>query len=348
MHKLRSLSQQKISLFIALYLGILLNLPIFFRRYGQLHYNNVLSIAVEMLACFALVYFLTLLLSFTGKTIFRVLLSVIVVSSVAASYYMILFNVDIGYGILAAALASDSIDLSKESIGTHFAGWVVLFSLLPLVLLWASKMPGAALKETRPKGLLKKVVLLIAAGLVCYLPQLSLRLDLYDRVIDLVAEGVDLEILVGDDIPEQHIGKKLAQHQRILCASPDYLKAHGVPESLEALTQHQCLVLKERDNPFGIWSVTAEGEEQRIRVKGALSSNSGEVVLQWALKHHGIILRSQWDVQPYLDSGELVQVLPAYSQPASVWAVYPTRLAESAKLRVCVEFFQQRFSQLLG
>ena len=179
-------------------------------------------------------------------------------------------------------------------------------------------------------------------------PQLSLRLDLYDRVIDLVAEGVDLEILVGDDIPEQHIGKKLAQHQRILCASPDYLKAHGVPESLEALTQHQCLVLKERDNPFGIWSVTAEGEEQRIRVKGALSSNSGEVVLQWALKHHGIILRSQWDVQPYLDSGELVQVLPAYSQPASVWAVYPTRLAESAKLRVCVEFFQQRFSQLLG
>lgn len=179
-------------------------------------------------------------------------------------------------------------------------------------------------------------------------PQLSLRLDLYDRVIDLVAEGVDLEILVGDDIPEQHIGKKLAQHQRILCASPDYLKAHGVPESLEELTQHQCLVLKERDNPFGIWSVTAEGEEQRIRVKGALSSNSGEVVLQWALKHHGIILRSQWDVQPYLDSGELVQVLPAYSQPASVWAVYPTRLAESAKLRVCVEFFQQRFSQLLG
>jgi LysR family transcriptional activator of dmlA len=179
-------------------------------------------------------------------------------------------------------------------------------------------------------------------------PQLSLRLDLYDRVIDLVAEGVDLEILVGDDIPEQHIGKKLAQHQRILCASPDYLKAHGVPVSLEALTQHQCLVLKERDNPFGIWSVTAEGEEQRIRVKGALSSNSGEVVLQWALKHHGIILRSQWDVQPYLDSGELVQVLPAYSQPASVWAVYPTRLAESAKLRVCVEFFQQRFSQLLG
>ncbi|PKE31601.1 LysR family transcriptional regulator [Rahnella sp. AA] len=178
-------------------------------------------------------------------------------------------------------------------------------------------------------------------------PQLNLRLDLFDRVVDLVAEGIDLEILVGDDIPEQHIGKKLAQHQRILCASPRYLATHGEPGSPDALTQHQCLVLRERDNPFGIWSLTGEGQEQRVRVKGVLSSNSGEVVLQWALKHHGIILRSEWDVRPYIDRGELVQVLPQFSQPASVWAVYPTRLADSAKLRVCVEFLHQRFSQLL-
>ena len=178
-------------------------------------------------------------------------------------------------------------------------------------------------------------------------PLLNLRLDLFDRVVDLVAEGVDLEILVGDDIPEQHIGKRLVQHQRILCASPAYLAAQGIPQTPDELTQHQCLVLKERDNLFGIWPLTADGQEHRVRVRGALSSNSGEVVLQWARKNHGIILRSQWDVQPYLKSGELVQILPACSQPASVWAVYPTRLADSAKLRVCVEFLQQRFSQLL-
>src|SRR5476649_338619 len=170
MHKLRLLSQQRISLFIALYLGILLNLPIFFRRFGQLHYDNLLSIAVEMLASFALVYFLTLLVSFTGKTVFRLLLSLIVISSAAASYYMILFNVDIGYGILAAALASDSIDLSKESIGTHFIAWTVLVSLIPVLLLWLSKMPGAALKQTTPKTLAVKIVLLIVSGLLCYLP----------------------------------------------------------------------------------------------------------------------------------------------------------------------------------
>ena len=170
MQKLRLLSQQSIFLFIALYLGILLNLPIFFRRYSQLHYDNALSIAVEMLAAFALVYFLCVLLSFTGKTVFRILMSVVVISSAAASYYMILFNVDIGYGILAAALASDSIDLSKESIGTHFIAWTVLVSLIPVLLLWLSKMPGAALKQTTPKTLAVKIVLLIVSGLLCYLP----------------------------------------------------------------------------------------------------------------------------------------------------------------------------------
>ncbi|TCQ89361.1 kdo(2)-lipid A phosphoethanolamine 7''-transferase (plasmid) [Rahnella variigena] len=170
MHKLRTLSQQSISLFIALYLGILLNLPIFFRRFEQLHYDNALSIAVEAIACFALVYFLCMLLSYTGKTVFRVLMTAIVISSAAASYYMILFNVDIGYGILAAALASDSIDLSKESVGTHFIAWTVLVSLIPVLLLWLSKMPGAALRQTTFKKLAVRTVLLAVSGLICYMP----------------------------------------------------------------------------------------------------------------------------------------------------------------------------------
>ncbi|NGX86764.1 kdo(2)-lipid A phosphoethanolamine 7''-transferase [Rahnella sp. Lac-M11] len=170
MHKIRSLSLQSISVFIALYLGILLNLPIFIRRYSQLHYDNMLSIVVEMVACVALVYFLCMLLSYTGKTVFRVLMTAIVISSAAASYYMILFNVDIGYGILAAALASDSIDLSKESVGTHFVAWTALVSLIPVLLMWLSTLPGAALKQTTFKNVAVKTGLLVISGLLCYMP----------------------------------------------------------------------------------------------------------------------------------------------------------------------------------
>jgi LysR family transcriptional activator of dmlA len=69
-------------------------------------------------------------------------------------------------------------------------------------------------------------------------------------------------------------------------------------------------------------------------------------VLQWALDGRGVLLRSMWDVRPLLEQGRLVQVLPEYWQSADVWAVYPTRLANSGKLRVCVEFLQKQLGRL--
>lgn len=177
-------------------------------------------------------------------------------------------------------------------------------------------------------------------------PRLDIRLDVFDRVVDIVGEGFDLEIRVGDDLPDQHLGRKLASNRRVLCASPEYLQRRGIPHSLEELDAHDCLVLKERNNAFGLWTLTRDGEEATVRVGGPLSSNSGEIVLEWALSGGGILLRSMWDVKPLLEQGRLVQVLPDYSQSANVWAVYPTRLSQSAKLRVCVEFLEECFRDL--
>lgn len=177
-------------------------------------------------------------------------------------------------------------------------------------------------------------------------PDLEIRLDLFDRVVDIVNEGFDLEIRVGDDIPGQHIGRQLVSNRRILCAAPDYLQRRGTPQSLAELERHDCLVLKERDNAFGIWQMECGDQHDSVRVSGPLSSNSGEIVLQWALDGRGVLLRSMWDVKPLLEQGRLVQILPDYTQSANVWAVYPTRLANSGKLRVCVEFLQEHFRRL--
>jgi len=81
-----------------------------------------------------------------------------------------------------------------------------------------------------------------------------------------------------------------------------------------------------------------------LKVAGPLSSNHGEVAVQWALAGRGIVLRSMWDVRPLLERGELVRVLPDVSQTASIWAVYPARLAASAKVRVCVDFLADEFA----
>ncbi|WP_410013600.1 kdo(2)-lipid A phosphoethanolamine 7''-transferase [Sodalis sp. C49] len=169
MRKLLQLSQLKISLFIAFYIGIILNIPILIRRYQQLQYNNALSVAIEVLALFSLVFLLTMLLSLLGKTLYRVLVTLVVVSSVAASYYMVLYNVDIGYGILAAVMTTD-VDLSKESVGYHFFIWVILVSLIPLALIWLAPMPEAALRRSNVRHISKKGLLIVTAALCCWLP----------------------------------------------------------------------------------------------------------------------------------------------------------------------------------
>lgn len=89
-------------------------------------------------------------------------------------------------------------------------------------------------------------------------------------------------------------------------------------------------------------------EKKSVKVSGHLSSNSGEIVLQWALEGKGIMLRSEWDVLPFLESGKLVQVLPEYAQSANIWAVYREPLYRSMKLRVCVEFLAAWCQQRLG
>lgn len=178
-------------------------------------------------------------------------------------------------------------------------------------------------------------------------PDLEVRLDVFDRVVDIVAEGFDLEIRVGDDLPGRHIGRRLVSNHRVLCATPAYLQPRGIPTSLNDLAHHDCLVIKERNNPFGVWRLSCAGRDEVVRVGSRLSSNNGEIVLQWALSDRGIILRSLWDVQPLLDQGKLVRVLHDYTQSANVWAVYPTRLSDSAKLRVCVEFLERYFRKAL-
>ena len=177
-------------------------------------------------------------------------------------------------------------------------------------------------------------------------PSLEIRLDVFDRVVDIIAEGFDLEIRIGDDLPPQHMARKLVDNQRVLCATPEYLEQRGIPGSLKDLDGHDCLVLKERNNPFGVWHLQYEGREESVRVNGPLSSNNGEIVLQWALGSRGVLLRSYWDVKPLIKAGKLVRVLDGYTQGANIWAVYPTRLADSAKLRVTVEFLEQYFRAL--
>ncbi len=174
-------------------------------------------------------------------------------------------------------------------------------------------------------------------------PKLQVRLELFDRLVDVAAEGFDLDVRVGDEIAPHLIARRLADNHRVLCAAPGYVAQRGTPRTLDDLRGHDCLAIKERDHPFGVWRLQCDGREQMVKVSGPLSSNNGEVALRWALDGRGIVLRSMWQVASLLGEKKLVQVLPGCLQPANVWAVYPVRLERSAKLRVAVEFLVQWF-----
>ncbi len=206
--------------------------------------------------------------------------------------------------------------------------------------------PRGHLRLCSSFGFGRQIVAPVIADLARHHPALQLRLDLFDRLVDITAEGYDLDVRVGDVIPQHLIARRLAANRRILCASPAYLGRAGTPRSVADLAGHDCLVIKERDHPFGVWSLRSRHGEQNAKVSGPLSSNNGEVVARWAVEGHGIFLRSMWNVAPLLAAGTLVQVLPEWYQEANIWAVYPPRLDGSAKVRVCVEWLQQAMGGL--
>lgn len=210
-----------------------------------------------------------------------------------------------------------------------------------------SQHPQGSIRITSSFGFGRCHVAPVLAELSKQYPSLDIRFDVIDAVVDLVKEGIDLDIRIGNEIAPHLIAKKLFGNQRILAAAPSYLAEYGTPKKLSELAQHQCLVIKERDHPFGIWRLNHKNGEQSVKVSGRLAANNGEMVRLWALAGHGIMLRSIWDVSEAIKSGELIQVLPEYRQDADIWAVYPSRLTASAKLRVCVEFIADQLNTRL-
>lgn len=201
--------------------------------------------------------------------------------------------------------------------------------------------PVGTLNITSSLGFGRSHVAPILSDFVKRYPKLNIRFDTIDKMQDLINNHIDLDIRVGNTVNSNFITKFLYHNKRVLCASPEYLAQHGTPKTLQELLRHECLVIKERDHPFGIWELNTDQGEVEVKISGKLASNNGEMVHLWALAGHGIMLRSLWDVGDAILTGQLVQVLPEYYQKADIWAVYPTRLSRSAKLRVCVEYFKQ-------
>ena len=181
-------------------------------------------------------------------------------------------------------------------------------------------------------------------------PQVRIDLQLTERLPDLAADGFDAAVWLWApqaNRMSQWSVTPLAKNERVLVASPDYVKARGRPRSLEELRQHDCLLVRESDTPSGTWYLSKEGESapaQMIKVKGALVSNSGELVRDWCVNGHGIMLRSLWDVAPLIANGLLLRVLPKYAMlDANIQWLAPFRAQSPKRVQLLREFLIAQF-----
>lgn len=209
--------------------------------------------------------------------------------------------------------------------------------------------------QAAPRGLLRvttsvsfgarQLSPLIADYLVAY-PDVSIDLSLHDYYVDLLEARIDLAIRLGQLSDSSLIARKLCAVEMVLCASPGYLKANGVPQKPRDLLKHSCLIYTHAASRA--WTFTdRNGKEEVVRAAGRLSANSGDALLALAVKDAGITLAPDYLVGDDLTAGRLIRLLPDYAtQDTPVYAVYPHSRYLSAKTRTFVDFLASRFAHL--
>lgn len=176
-------------------------------------------------------------------------------------------------------------------------------------------------------------------------PEVELQLELSDRPLDLTEHALDIGIRFGTPPDARVVAKRIAHNRRLLCASPAYLAKHGIPSTPQQLVDHQCIVIRENTQTYNNWQLRNASQQIMVKVDGRLSTNHGEIAVDWALTGHGIVLRSEWDVAAYLRDGKLCRILvPWVGEIADIHAIYPQRHYVPAKTRAFLDFLSERFA----
>ncbi|WP_370425573.1 LysR family transcriptional regulator (plasmid) [Pantoea vagans] len=183
----------------------------------------------------------------------------------------------------------------------------------------------------------------LIAEFLSHHPALQFQIELADRYVDVIGEGVDMAIRIGTLADSTLIARPLGELKRVICCSPDYLKRAGTPQHPDELLQHACLRYG-REGQNG-WELQVNGKAKWLAVQGPMVSNNGEVLRDAALAGLGLVLLPAFIVESALQRGELVTVLDGCQPPPlSLNAVYPQHRQRSEVNRQLLAFLQTRLA----
>lgn len=210
----------------------------------------------------------------------------------------------------------------------------------------AAAAPKGLLRVNATLGFGRSHIAPLISDFTSLYPQVQVQLQLSVDPPPLTEDTFDVCVRFGEPPDARVLARHLAPNRRLLCAAPAYLAAHGIPKVPHDLARHECIGIRQGGEAYGTWRLSLGKRCESVKVRGKLSTNDGEIAVNWALAGHGIVMRAEWDIARYLRSGRLLQVLENYRTPsADIHAVFPQRHQVSARVRAFVDFLTAHFEK---
>lgn len=203
---------------------------------------------------------------------------------------------------------------------------------------------GGHLKVSAPAGFGRQHVAPLVGDFMLANPDVTVNLNLSDRLVDLINENIDCAIRIGDLTDSSLISVRLGEMRRMVIASPAYLVEHGVPRTPDDLERHNCLSLGQQRG--WVFRHPDTGEVDSRKVSGIFECNDGAVLHEWALAGRGLAWRSLWEVGLDLKEGRLTSVLDAWqAPPMGIYAVFPQRRHLPLRVRLFIDLLKETYSR---
>jgi DNA-binding transcriptional LysR family regulator len=207
------------------------------------------------------------------------------------------------------------------------------------------------LRVTAPAGFGRRHVAPLVPRFHALHPEVTISLNLSDRVIDVAGESYDCAVRVGDLPDSSLVSVRLADNRRRCVATPEFVRRHGAPRHPGELARFACLSLSSDASQTRGWTFrvpTAGGEHEVIFLKptGPLDCSDGQVLHDWCLAGHGIAWRSTWEVEAEIEAGLLVPLLDEFAAPPNgIYAVFPNAKHLPLRVRLWLDFLKAQYAR---
>jgi DNA-binding transcriptional LysR family regulator len=264
----------------------------------------------------------------------------------AVSKRLALLEQHLGVKLLRRSTRRMALTAEGEAYLAHARRILAEIAAVERELRGATEQPAGLLRVNATLGFGRMHVAPLIASFARTHPQVEVQLQLSVNPPALTQDAFDVCVRFGEPPDSRVVARRLAPNRRLLVASPAYLQRQGVPRTPADLAQHQTIGIRQGDEGAGVWRLQSGKRTETVKVHPRLATNDGDIAVQWALAGHGIVMRAEWDVARYLQSGRLQQVLPQWqTPPADIYAVCPVEVQSSARVREFVEHLAAHFAK---